>query len=204
MIHPRMACLLVLLLAPVLSAMEFDIRTQSDRSVTLFEIDKAETGDIHRGGGGWPYQGITIGAYTGVFPVLIAFSQGIEVGIPIVPVLSAVIRAEGALGAVANGFMFDVGPRVALPLNEIASVNLDLTMRVGSVRYDIGLFNDEDDIGHATGWGPTSRAGIDIGGRNIRFFIDLAFAFFFFTAEDDRRISLPYLGVELGMRFYLG
>lgn len=181
---------------------EFDMPQPARRSANLFDYDPASI-ERQGGGKGWPYGGLTFGAYTGVFPLFVAFTQGFELAVPIVPVLSATARVEATAGVVLNGYFIEPGLRLRMPLSEIMTLNFDAAIHLGAGRYDVGLFDEPEDIGQATGWGPVTRAGFDIGGRDIRFFMSLAGSFFFFRTEDERRISTPYLGLEFGIRFYL-
>lgn len=193
--------IVLVLLAPaglIAEPAEFDI-SRTPRKACLVDSGIERSG----GGKGWPYGGLSAGAYTGVFPLFVAFSQGFELAVPVVPVLSATLRLEGTSGAVIRGYLIEPGLRVRLPLSEIFSLNFDAAIHFGAARYDIGLFDEPENIGHAVGWGPVTRAGFDIGGRSLRFLMNLAGSFFLFESEDGRHIGLPFLGLEFGIRYYL-
>jgi hypothetical protein len=198
----RIIVLLSVLAAPALAA--FDMPQPGRRAFNLFAYEPAPEIEREGGGKGWTYGGLSFGAYTGVFPLLIAFTQGIELAVPIVPMLSATARVEATAGVVLNGYFIEPGLRLRLPLSEIMSLNFDTAIHLGAGRYDVGIFDEPEDVGQAAGWGPVTRAGFDIGGRDTRFFMSLAGSFFFFITEDDRKIATPYLGLEFGIRFYLG
>ena len=80
-----LACLLLFACAhSAVDAAELgDFRNLSPQQRTLFEYD--DPPEIQRGGGQsfndrWPWGGIEISAYSGLYPVFFAASQGVDVG----------------------------------------------------------------------------------------------------------------------------
>lgn len=207
---------------------DFDIGGgRKTRHVVLFQQDRESSAEdtkypdlppaIERGADGdsalrMPF---SVGTYIGVFPLPYALSKGIELTVPLFFWGSLVARAEGVWGGWIDGFMFDVGTRLSIPLpahnwiippsfSRVWCLNFDIALRLGSVRYDPAHFDEPKETGHASAGGPVVRAGFDVGADAVRFFANVTGALFLFRTEQDRRVVQPAVGIEAGVRIFLG
>jgi hypothetical protein len=215
----------LILLAATLStaqAADFgDFRQTTAPDRTLFEYDPP---DINRGGGQsfndrWPWGGIEISAYSGLYPVFFAASQGVDVGVPVIPWMSVVLKAEATAGLLLTGGIFDFGVRFHYDFSEKFAVYGELTGRWAIGQLTIAkLFRNffrevvDADIGPISGFGVGFAGGIEIGGPNFRFFAGLHYSAIFVDTSlfvEDYEFSLPtitinHFGFQVGMRFYVG
>lgn len=199
-----------------------DFRHTSPTQRTLFEYDQPPK--IDRGGGQsfqdhWPWSGIEISAYSGLYPVFFAASQGVDVGIPFLPWMSAVFKAEATAGLLLTGGIFDFGVRFHYDFSEKFAVYGELTGRWGIGQLTIAkifrsFFREvvDADIGTISGFGVGFAGGVELGGRHFRFFAGLHYSALFVDTNlyvDDHSIGLPtitinHFGFQVGMRIYLG
>lgn len=215
----RIPLIALLLCAPIASAMEFD-----DFRSDLPERKLFEAPGIEREGGQsfkdpWPWGGIELSAYSGLYPVFLAASQGIDVGIPFLPWVSAVFKAEATAGLLLTGGVFDFGVRTHFDLNRKFAIYGEITGRWGVGELTIAeiledAFKEVVDAGvnHISGFGIGLAAGIEIGGERIRFIAGIHYSALFVDTSlfvDDDEFGLPtitinHFGFQVGMRFYLG
>lgn len=215
----RFLLIALFLFAPAVSAMEFDDFKRDVRKRTLFDAP-----EIEREGGQsfkdrWPWGGIEISAYSGLYPVFLAASQGIDVGIPFLPWFSAVFKAEATAGLLLTGGIFDFGVRGHYDFSKKFAVYGEITGRWGIGELTIAeiledAFKEVIDAGvnHIAGFGIGLAAGIEIGGEHIRFIAGIHYSALFVDTSlfvDDYEFGLPtitinHFGFQVGMRFYLG
>lgn len=184
----------------------------------LFEVKPRESG-----GGGfderWPWDGIELSAYTGMFPVVLAVSQAVDVGIPFLPWMSAVVRIEGTAGLLFTGGIFDFGVRGHFNFSDRFGIYGEVLGRYGIGEMTIAevfedLFQEYVDAGVDTvgGLGVSFSAGIEFGGRHMKFIAGVEYGALFIDGNawvEDIEFSLPtitvnYFGFQVGMRFYFG
>lgn len=213
--------LLAVLLAPVACAVELgDFRRPVERS--LFEPDEPPA--ITRGGGqsfddSWPWGGVEVSLYSGLYPVFFAASQGVDVGLPALPWVSVVLKAEATAGLLLTGGVFDLGFRTHFDFNEGFAVYGEITGRwcigeltIAEIFED--FFKDVVDAGvdNISGFGIGLAGGVEFGGRNLRFFAGIHYSALFVDTSlyvENARADLPtitinHFGFQLGMRFYIG
>lgn len=179
---------------------------------------------LERGGGQsfddrWPWGGIEISAYSGLYPVFFAASQGIDVGIPVLPWVSVVLKAEVTAGLLLTGAIFDFGVRGHFDFSDSFAVYGEVTGRFGVGELTIAeIFEDafrdvvKAGVNNISGFGVGFAAGIEYGGRHARFFAGLHYSALFVDASafvDDFEFDLPtitinHFGFQVGIRFYLG
>jgi hypothetical protein len=194
--------------------------SRESRPVRLFESPAR----VDSGGGEsrtkkWPYQGFGFSVYSSLYPVFFAAAQGGDAAIPFAPYFSAVFRAEGHAGILFTGAYFDHGPRFNYDFNDTFGVYAEATFRFGFGEFTVAeivedlLPKDVDaGIGKVSGMGFTLGGGIEVGGRNARFFVGIRYANIFFDSTlnlfdvdiDLPTITLTYFGFDLGIRFYVG
>ncbi|MCB9894814.1 MAG: hypothetical protein H6839_10210 [Planctomycetes bacterium] len=199
-----------------------DFRPKTAPQRTLFEYDKPPA--VQRGGGQsfndhWPWGGIEISAYSGLYPVFLAASQGIDVGIPVIPWISFVLKAEATAGLLLTGGIFDFGFRFHYDFSDKFAVYGELTGRWAIGELTIakifrGFFKEviDADIGPINGLGVGFAGGVELGGRHLRFFAGIHYSAIFVDTElyvEDHSIGLPtitinHFGFQVGMRLYLG
>lgn len=180
--------------------------------------------EIDRGGGPsfndpWPWGGIEISVYSGLYPVFFAASQGIDVGIPALPWVSVVLKAEATAGLLLTGGIFDLGFRTHFELNKSIAVYGEVTGRWGVGELTIAeLFEDffkevvDAGVDSIHGFGVGFAGGIELGGQHLRFFAGIHYSAIFVDTGafvSNYRFDLPtitinHFGFQAGMRVYLG
>ena len=215
----RVILIALILFSPCLSAIELDDFRRAAPERVLFEPPEIDRSAGQSFSEPWPWGGIEISAYSGLYPVFLAASQGIDVGIPLLPWVSFVLKAEATAGLLLTGGIFDFGFRAHVDLNKKFAVYGELSGRwaigeltIAEIAED--FFREVVDAGvdHISGFGIGLAGGIEIGGRHIRFVVGLHYSALFVNTDlfvDDFRASLPtitinHFGFQVGMRFYLG
>lgn len=197
---------------------EFALPAPSRSESRLFEIKPRDSG-----GGGfdqrWPWDGIEVSAYTGMFPVVLAVSQAVDVGIPVLPWVSAVLRVEGTAGLLFTGGIFDFGVRGHFNFSDRFGIYGEVMGRYGIGELTIAeifedFFQEYIDAGVDTvgGFGFSLAAGIEFGGRHMKFIAGVEYGALFIDGNawvENIRFTLPtitvnYFGFQVGMRFYFG
>lgn len=215
----RILLIALFLFAPCLSALDFADFRRDTPERTLFEAPEIERSAGQSFNDPWPWGGIEISAYSGLYPVFLAASQGIDVGIPFLPWVSAIFKAEATAGLLLTGGVFDFGVRAHFDLNKTFAVYGELTGRWAIGELTIAeiledFFKEVVDAGvdHISGFGIGLAGGIEIGGKHFRFFAGIHYSALFVDTSlfvEDFRASLPtitinHFGFQVGMRFYLG
>ncbi len=200
--------------------------TRAQPSLIQVRADCNERGlqHIERGGGQsfddrWPWGGIEISAYSGLYPVFFAASQGIDVGIPVLPWVSVVLKAEVTAGLLLTGAIFDFGMRGHVDFSDRFAIYGEVTGRFGIGELTIAeIFEDafrdvvKAGVNNVSGFGIGLAAGIEYGGRHARFFAGLHYSALFVDASafvdnfafDLPTITINHFGFQVGIRFYLG
>lgn len=222
----RSALVLVLCLAFAAAALpaeqSFTLPAPGRARAPLFEAQAEPAPEIQRGGalkGSWPWDGIEISFYSGLYPVWLAASQILDVGVPFLPWFSVVAKAEVSAGLLFTGSIFDLGFRGHYNFSKTVGVYGEFTGRFGVGELTIAeiaedFFEPVVDAGvdSISGFGFSLAGGVELGGRNVKFFAGLQYSALFvdtslfvedFTA-DLPTITISYFGFQLGMRFYIG
>lgn len=218
----RLLLAAILLLATVPGSlcaeqMSFDLPSpHHERNLLVPDIDRTAGQSFNDP---WPWGGIEISIYSGLYPVFFAASQGIDVGIPALPWVSVVLKAEATAGLLLTGGIFDLGFRTHFELSKTVAVYGEVTGRWGVGELTIAeIFEDffkevvDAGVDSINGFGVGFAGGIELGGRYLRFFAGLHYSAIFVDTGafvDDYRFNLPtitinHFGFQAGMRVYLG
>lgn len=214
----RSLLIAICLFAPPAFALEFDDFQRDTPERSLFKPP-----EIHDGAGPdlndrWPWKGIEVSVYSGLYPVFLAASQGVDVGIPFLPWASGIIKAEATAGLLLSGGIFDVGVRGHYDFSDSFGIYGELTGRWGIGELTIAeIFEDafqpvvDAGIDNISGFGVGFVTGLEAGGRNVRFTAAVHYSALFVDTSvfvGDHRANLPtitinHFGFQLGMRIYL-
>ena len=167
----------------------------------------------------WPYKGFAITPYMSVYPLPIAYALGVDFAIPLAPYVSAVVRVEGHVGLLFSGWFFAHGARVNYDFSEKFGVYGEFGIRFGIGEFTVArLLEDflpeelDAGIGTVSGFGWELQGGIETGGESVKFFVGLVTGSMSFNSTlnifdvsiDLPSISIPYGGINLGIRIYVG
>ncbi|MBX3461055.1 MAG: hypothetical protein KF696_14000 [Planctomycetes bacterium] len=221
--HLRWVMLMLCLAAPLAATThtdDFAMPKPGRQASSLFQ----DTPRTDRTGGEdfdnrWPWRGIEVSSYSGLFPVVLAASQAVDVGIPILPWVSVVTRIEGTVGLLFSGGIVGLGFRGHLDFSDTFGIYGEVMGRFGFGELTIArifadMFREFIDAGVSTvsGFGFSLASGIEVGGRRAKFFAGLEYGALFIDGQafvGNTRFDLPtitinYFGFQVGIRFYFG